>query len=91
MYEQTVGTFGVGSAAYHWEWAAGALSRLAQHVVSCRAFFWLHVMADDLDVEAEGPDFRGGTLHCLRSGGGRGDSNRMEEGARRHHGRMDRL
>ena len=55
---QTVGTFGVGSAACYWERAAGTLSRLAQHVVSICAFFWLHVMADDLDVEASGPDFR---------------------------------
>ena len=43
---QTVGTFGVGSAADDWERAAGALSRLTQHVVSTRAFFWLYVMAE---------------------------------------------
>ena len=52
---ETVGTFGVVSASYCWEPAAGALSRLTQYVVSKRAFFWLHMMADDLDIEAAGP------------------------------------
>ena len=48
----------MGSAAYYWARAAGALSRLTQYVVSTRAFFWHYVMADDLDVEAAEPDFR---------------------------------
>ena len=53
LYAQTVGTFGVESAAYFWERAAGALSCLTRYVV-----FRLHVMADDLDIEAARPDFR---------------------------------
>ena len=69
LYVQTVGTFDVGSAAYSWERAADALSRLTQYVVSICAFFWLYVMADDLDIEAAGPAFRAA---LLRSCVGRG-------------------
>ena len=80
LYVQTVGTFGLESAACCWERAAGALSRLTQYVVSTRAVFWLNVVADDLDIEAAGLP-----SSCV----GGVDSNRTEEGARRHRGRMD--
>ena len=51
IFINTVGTFGVASAAYWWARVAGGFVRLVHYAVGLRAVCWALLMADDLDLE----------------------------------------
>ena len=58
VYVNTVGTFGVASASYHWSRVASAIGRLSQYLAADTAQTWHMLVADDFLLEAGGPDER---------------------------------
>ena len=58
VYVNTVGTFGVASASYHWSRVASAIGRLSQYLAGDTAQTWHMLVADDFLLEAGGPEYR---------------------------------
>ena len=58
VYINTVGTFGVTSASYHWSRVSSALGRLSQYLAAASAHTWHMVVADDCHLEAGGEHYR---------------------------------
>ena len=54
-YVNTVGTFGVASASYHWSRVSSAIGRLTQYLAGDTAQTWHMLVADDYLPEAGGP------------------------------------
>ena len=47
VYLNTVGTYGVGSASYHWNWLRALILRLLMCILSQQGLRWLFRFADD--------------------------------------------
>ena len=58
VFVNTVGTFGVSSASYHWSRVSAAVGRLTQCLTSLCATTWIMLLADDCHVEIGGQHFR---------------------------------
>ena len=54
----TVGTFGISSASYHWSMVAAAVGHLAQYLAGHSSATWHMLVADDFHLEAGGQDSR---------------------------------
>ena len=62
VYVNKVGTFGVASASYYWSRAASVVGRLTQHFTGRSANTWRQFVADDIDLEESGTEYRAAML-----------------------------
>ena len=78
VYVNTVGTFGVASASYHWSRVSSVIGRLSQYLAGNTAQTWHMLVADDYLLEAGGPEYRSALMAffvlCAFSGAPQGTS-----------------
>ena len=58
VYVNTVGTLGITSASYYWNWVGAAVGRISEYVVGKSATTWHVLVADDYHLEAGGEQYR---------------------------------
>jgi hypothetical protein len=68
VFLNTVGTYGIGSASYHWNRLAAILQRVTMYIAGHRGLRWLLRFADDFLGIVNGISWSYGSSMCRSSG-----------------------